>query len=181
MVSPQAVDDRMSYFPSVYRTGGSDGKSDIPATMADGRRIVTERPVIVPDSSGDVATELDFICAFYVVESSGELRRESKQVAVSGGTGSQLVVQADWIRVADSDVANSPVSDTDAVATLTTVASLLQARESAQPQHVRVSKVADVGATGQVGGIRYRVQMYPERMAETSIAVNFVPSGSIGL
>jgi hypothetical protein len=178
-IGPQAFSTKMTYGANMMLTTANEGRSDISGELVDNRLIFLDRPLFVPDSNNDLKTTLDFVLA-YGWKDAGELERTLFTSAISGGTGTQTLY-VDWITVAQSNIANSPIDSADAEDQLDEYGAAIVTAYSSVPQYVRLPAIVNFAPTGQVGAVRLIAAMYPSRNSETAIAFNYSPQSGLAL
>lgn len=178
-VTPQAIAAAMRFGASVFRNSATEGTSDIGSKVVDGRYILCDKPVLVPDVNADISTSLNFAIA-YAWNDGGELKRQVETRNITGGSGT-LDIDANWITFAYSDLSSMPLTQTDPEAELEAVADSFATAFSQSAYCVRLPSIVDYQPSGQTGAVRIVCSMYPTRKAETNIALNYRPKSGVNL
>ena len=178
-VSPQAIAPSMRYGASAFRTSVTDGSSDIGSRVIDGKYILCDSPVLVPNADGDIRTTLDFAIA-YAWKETGKLKRQLETRAIAGGSG-EVDIYADWVTFSYSDLSTMPLTQTDPEAELDSLADSFSTAYSQDAYCVRLPSIVNYSPSGQTGAVRLMCSMYPARRAETNIALNYQPKSGVNL
>jgi hypothetical protein len=165
--------DVPQYVPLVQQVGFEPSPLGL---TGGGKLFACEHPYIEVDG-GVIKTTATVLCAFYEIE-DGKFKRDEVTREVNPLGETDLDFTLDWIRPFEStedDIDGSSWSTLHGE-----VADAIAARYSEPPQHVTVATLVPHGGVGQIGAVRYMLNL-EERKLETSIALNFEPKDSRGL
>lgn len=176
LVSPELFLEGWNYFP-VQRAlvHPQVSKAHRVSGTAGGQAILFEHPILGSNGAGGYSKTGNLLCAYHVIETSGELRRNTASVLINAGATADLIKDMDWITPVNSTETDMAVTQWDAIQNAVTAA--MASRYNSPPQSIRLAIPLDLGGSGQVGAVHYFASVFSRRI-HFSIALNYDPKGT---
>ena len=149
----------------------------LPITFG-GKVFVTEHPVMMTDSSGELLDEATLLTGYYERDGNGDFVRESKTVSVDGSASNDLTITLPWIRPVQSseiDMSGGSAWDTLHQSAADAIATAYGGEKGVVVYPVPFS----LSGSGHVGGQVYKLSLkHFKADIRFMVALNFVP-GSV--
>lgn len=174
-LQPEIRGQEIAYSPRAVQNKATNGIGMSPVQIAPGDPMIfSEYPVIPVTNAGSLKTDALLVCCYYAMN-NGKADYEEIERDIPNGTGIPDIVELPWINPIRSTMADVPDRSDLWEQQVESIANAYVAKHGAEVSQCRLAGMVPTGGSGQVGAVRYRIQLEPRRMLETIFAFNHVP------
>lgn len=160
------------YLPSVVHSGGNSIVRKI-TDSSGGEAVLLEHPELSGDGTGNIKVTGEIVCAYWIKETNGELKRNSVEVNIPNGGSQTLTTTLDWILPVDSTESDMGGAQWDSIHDA--VANAIANRYMGTPQTLYLMIPKNLEGSGRIGGVQYAFDVrHPWRM-RFGVAIDFEP------